>query len=440
MISEQIAVQVDPNCEFDLQKIETGPFVCLAAYARAYETRQYNDPGQDYLTISGTETSFCFALCDGVSQSFFGDFAAQYLGESLLSWLQFSLPSTLSKDEIIESLTDYLQGLTGPATKEISQYALPGNMSSMLRGILEQKRLYGSETMFVCGRVDLPCEEFIDGRIILAWMGDSRLRVWRHSTPIKLPDTFTTEQRWSSRRGAVGGMPNVLITTLWENGDLLNQIVSYSDGLAVLDAYSEMPSTSSLRSLINQTAQSHDSDDISFLRLSLRLPLEGDSSLPIIKLEEDEIAASAAELSAIDKAPRVPDIVQVEVVESTVQMSWHPTPFATHYEVVLLNGEQIRYKQSDCAWTSHILSPSTYKIRLRAWFDNKAGDWTAEQVATIPALDDTGANHASAWVRSCEDRNSSAAHTKRLSALLLWIIVLFWMILLLTLLTHQFSP
>lgn len=62
------------------------------AYARSADTRASGDVGQDYLAVREGPQTLVFALCDGVSQSFYGDLAARYLGDALVAWLGERLP------------------------------------------------------------------------------------------------------------------------------------------------------------------------------------------------------------------------------------------------------------------------------------------------------------------------------------------------------------
>ena len=96
------------------------------------------------------------------------------------------------------ALTIYLRELTGPATEQVQRQPLPSDTPPMLHDVLQEKQALGSVSTFVCGRV------------VLAWMGDFRLRLWQsddiHAADLR--DDFETSQRRSTRRGPVGGDPD----------------------------------------------------------------------------------------------------------------------------------------------------------------------------------------------------------------------------------------
>ena len=54
------------------------------AYNRSADSQAHHDKGQDYLTFHENGKRLVFALCDGVSQSFYGDLAAYLLGDALV--------------------------------------------------------------------------------------------------------------------------------------------------------------------------------------------------------------------------------------------------------------------------------------------------------------------------------------------------------------------
>lgn len=239
------------------------------AYARAAETQAADSVGQDYLATYESEGTFVFALCDGVSQSFYGELAAKYLGDALVDWLR-KLPDPIRDAEHFrERLHARLSSLTSVGTDEVQQLAVPPDLPSMLREVLEEKRSLGSETMFVCGRIDLPSVSLPQGRVMLAWMGDARLRVWRGADEQQLPGEFRTAQRWSTRRGPIAGKPHVYFAPLSPAGKAITQLMAYSDGLMALDAWDSPPSNADLEDLISQAQASPASDDLSFLALQI---------------------------------------------------------------------------------------------------------------------------------------------------------------------------
>src|SRR5579885_2646318 len=124
------------------------------AYARAAETAGAGELGQDYLAFAVDETAFVFALCDGVSQSFYGDLAARLLGDALCDWLAAAGSIAHDRAAVAHELTAHLEELTGEATRSLANQPLPETVPRRVRDVLVQKRGLGSESTFVCGRIE----------------------------------------------------------------------------------------------------------------------------------------------------------------------------------------------------------------------------------------------------------------------------------------------
>ncbi len=275
------ALQVAQDRETPVRVERYAAFSWRYAYARAAETRKFDAPGEDYLTFRYGDGVFVFALCDGVSQSFFGGLAARFLGDRLINWLWQEPTQDASEQSVLTAFTENLNALAAQSRSMIKDHPLPTGIPEMLRDVLEEKRTMGSETTFVCGRIDLPGAQYPDGRMFLSWMGDSRLRLWGPGgeRTAELGKTFLTEQRWSTHRGPVKGDPHMLVAPILRNGNRqVVQLMAYSDGLSVVDQYAESPSSEELNKLISAAAQTAVSDDISFLELWLEQnPSEGGS-------------------------------------------------------------------------------------------------------------------------------------------------------------------
>lgn len=265
-LEQKIALAQD--CETPIRVFRGRYFKCRYAYARSADTQAANDVGQDYLTFVQKVNSIAFALCDGVSLSFFGNLAAQLLGEALIQWLMTDIPDTLEKKKISSALNELLLSATISATETVQEYKLPNNIPGMLRAVLEEKRAKGSESTFVCGRLDPPCNKFPAGRVAFAWLGDSRLRVW--GTEGELTDilggSFETAQRWSTLYGPVGREPHFFVAPLEGNKELI-RFTAYTDGLASLDSCKSLLSNSNVQDLITSTFELPTSDDIAYLEI-----------------------------------------------------------------------------------------------------------------------------------------------------------------------------
>ena len=250
-------------------------WLCRYAYARAADLRAPGRTGQDYLVWRESAEALVFALCDGVSQSFFGDLGARFLGEALLEWLSEELAPTLDIEALRGALVEQLWAWTGPATELVQSYPLAKCLPELVREVLEEKRALGSQSTFVSGRFDLPSREFPQGRVVLAWMGDSRLRLWgpEGERTAELGGGPETAQRWSSLTGPVGGEPHLFVTSLAGAGSVPSRVMVYSDGLAVLDELTQPPSDEALQALIDRSEMAPTSDDIAFWELQLSADL-----------------------------------------------------------------------------------------------------------------------------------------------------------------------
>ncbi|MDQ2809536.1 MAG: hypothetical protein M3Z04_21890 [Chloroflexota bacterium] len=262
---------------------ETPPTVQVAggvryrvAYARAAETQAAADHGQDYAAIQVAGSCCAFVLCDGVSQSFFGDLAATYLGDALIAWLTDILPDTMDDAVILHTLTDRLQALTGAASVGVAVRSIPDHLPALLHTVLEEKRANGSESTFVCGRLDRPSPAWPAGRLVLAWLGDSRLRFWGDAgeRTAELGATFLSPERWSSAQGTLG-TPHLFVGPLvTPTHCLVTHLLAYSDGLSLLDSHDTPPPDAALQELIQHTGTLPGSDDVSLLDITFDPPLD----------------------------------------------------------------------------------------------------------------------------------------------------------------------
>lgn len=255
-------------CETPLQRKRVGPFVVAYAYARSADSRG-DHSGQDYLAYAVDEHQLAFALCDGVGQSFYGDLAARILGDALVRRL-WARPADVHQGETFDiDLDRILEQLTTAASAAVSAQALPAAAPPMLREVLEAQRARGSESMFVCGRLDLAATAGPPGRMALAWLGDSRLRVWRSTIELadELGHSPCAEERWSSRGGVIGGRVHHWLSTL-DTADEDVTVMAYSDGLSELDDH-ELPHIEGrVAAVVAERGDSLD-DDASFIRISL---------------------------------------------------------------------------------------------------------------------------------------------------------------------------
>jgi hypothetical protein len=357
---------VPQDRELPVQVVRGQALAYRFAYTRSADTRASGDTGQDYLAVREGVRKFVFALCDGVSQSFYGDLAARYLGDALVAWIEEHLPPAMAPETIRKALTAHLQDLTGPATEEVRRHPLPPDIPQMLRDVLEEKRALGSESTFVCGRIDLPGADFPAGRIVLAWMGDSRLRLWMDddARTASLGGVFETAQRWSSRRGLVGGALNVYVAPLQAAGQRVSRLMTYSDGLAALDTWKEDPSNHAVQNMIARAGEAATSDDIAFLEVWL-------GPVP-------------AHIEAIPVP--APLLLEVGLREGRIRAAWRPVPGAQRYQVEVRDGKVQTWDVTGTDWESPEVPAGEYRLRVRAWRDEAPGEWSEERQVSVPSL------------------------------------------------------
>jgi hypothetical protein len=365
-MAEDNRFRVNPKGETPPQRSSGPGYSYRYAYARSADSRTADETGQDYLTFSEGPAWFAFALCDGVSQSFFGDVAARILGDSILRWLE-GVPAAADSFRLGELFRDYLQRLTEGATRWVQEYPMPEGISPMLREVLEQKRGMGSEATFACGRIDLPGSSLPQGRLLLAWMGDSRLRFWGPGGERsgELGDNFRTEQRWSTSRGPVNGRPHVFAEPLTgsDGQPQVVRLLAYSDGLSLLDDQRESLTDIELQDLVATAGESATSDDISVLEVWLGPVPERIREQPLPPVQGFEARPDGTRL----------------------QVRWHSLPGAHSYQIEVWGSDGTRGLQTArTGWTSEPLPDGTYQARVRGLdAANDPGLWSKPATVRI---------------------------------------------------------
>jgi hypothetical protein len=345
-----------------------GHFSLRYLYTRSSDTRQADERGQDYIAFRHDERRVVFAVCDGVSQSFFGDLAARFLGDALVDWLWNSLPTRQLREESIERLLrSHLRALTSEATETVQALSLPGEAPPMLRDVLEHKRSIGSETMFVCGSLEMPGPELPGGHVVLAWMGDSELQLWSKSgdRTKELDADWETARRWSSKVGPKGGSVGVFVGSLRDT----RRVLAYSDGICSLrEQLGRGMSDSGLKEGVNRLSQTPASDDISFLEIEI-LPEPAPIPVPT--------------------ALTVPAFLRSQRVNGSIRVSWDPVPRAEGYELEWTGpaGERESLVQESTLW----ISPrepveGVHTFRVRAVAEGQSSDWSPPKELQIPVV------------------------------------------------------
>lgn len=235
-------------------------FYCRYGYGRAAESISVGESGQDFAAVRINDGSCSFVVCDGVGMSYRGDFAARFLGSSLLDWMERESDITPAR------FKSYLKSLAAEAASELAAESL-SHVSEMLRNVLEDKRKQGSQSMYICGKIELPARSGKKGRMILAWQGDSRLRLWQGDQELEhmFRGSFQTGERWSSARGPVGGEPHWQEFKLSAKDSIRLQM--YTDGLSDLDAIRDWLPDDQIQVLLDARHTNGLDDDAAYIEL-----------------------------------------------------------------------------------------------------------------------------------------------------------------------------
>lgn len=345
------------------QEVETDPSVLTYgrfrvrfAYGRSGDSRKNNDPGQDYMALRLDHERLAFVLCDGVSQSFYGDLAAHVLGDLLLDWL-WAQQGKLTNDRFQQELTAQLNSWTAQGREAVERFHLPDDLAPMVHGVLEKKRALGSETMFVAGLLTLPGRDLPDGQLCLAWLGDSRLQLHRADLDLtsSLGADFSSEYRWSTHTGVKSGEPGVYI----KPPGAAERVLAFSDGLEPVEHLLVEAGEADLGAYIQDLQTSPTSDDISFLDMML-MPEAGREKVPLI-------------------APLAPKVGEggPGSADGPSQLSWKPVAAAEGYELALeLADGSVRTLQTAEAFYPFEAVEGAVAVRVRALRADEAGPWS----------------------------------------------------------------
>ncbi len=246
---EQRALELAPSKALPLEAVDApwGFLQYLAGPEPIPPRPNYLSPGrswfkegdfqsQDYLFMRRTPDKVVFAVCDGVSKSFDGEFAAQYLGRGLVNRLWLPDMHTVQPNELKDQLHAYLTNppVRDEANRLVHQVGildLVQGDATRVPGQVERREKYGSHTVFATGRIDFDPKWTYHGRINLAWAGNTRIWVrhgdiWEHLTA----STLTDVNRWTTKDGLQGRL------STWSGRvEDTDQILVYTDGLPELD-------------------------------------------------------------------------------------------------------------------------------------------------------------------------------------------------------------
>ncbi|WP_455387523.1 hypothetical protein [Petrachloros mirabilis] len=305
---------VPQDGETGVQSIRHGYFHIRYLSARSEEAKTTGDTSQDYVVFQDDGERLVFAVCDGVSQSYFGNIAAQFLGDHLVDWLWRDFPWNsrgLDNAMLVDLLVTDLNKQTQEADALVQQQAIPADLPLMMQHALERKREYGSETVFACGSIELPGPRNPHGSVFLAWMGNTELQALttREDDAVRnlIKATWDDRIRWSTKRGVVGGRPEIYSAS----AEGIGRIVAYTDGINSFAGKISNATDAELAQEVERLGAQPKSDDIAWLEIDLgprwwRIPEKGLS---------------------------IPNLVSIEMDAHKFRAEWNPVTDADHYLV-----------------------------------------------------------------------------------------------------------
>jgi hypothetical protein len=268
--------QLRQDAETPLTALETTFGTALCFYARSGDSVDNATVGQDYVAYRYGKTDLAFAVCDGVGQSFMGELAARILGEGLIDWL-WQIGAPANADSFADDVKAALNKLTETSAKEIASFQLPAHLPPMVVQALEMQRRYGSESMFVAGRLALADP---DPWVALCWLGDSPVAaIDIDGKLMDLGPKGHTSERWNATTGVKGS-----IHTWTGSARRVARVAGYTDGLGLAHA----PTDAELARLMSEWKTTPPADDASLfdVRLAPSPQTIGEPVTPIYKVDD----------------------------------------------------------------------------------------------------------------------------------------------------------
>ncbi|WP_035119749.1 protein phosphatase 2C domain-containing protein [Cohnella panacarvi] len=253
------------NAETKSRTIHSGTWTYRYGYIRSSDCRQSGDPGQDYVAFEDKSGALAFVVCDGISLSYYGDIAARFAGDKLLDWLGSEDARHGGPAVVRQSLERMLQEAAGECASLLDRHTYPASLPAIVKEALDAKKRLGSGTVFACGRLDPPGGQYPGGRMLLAWLGDVRVRWWGKDGEFTYrdPSTIDTRHQWNSSDGTVGGGPWIHIEDRLASAGRNGELLVYSDGLAALDAFRTIDAVT-LERVLERESLHPSSDDMSY--------------------------------------------------------------------------------------------------------------------------------------------------------------------------------
>lgn len=299
--------QLRQDTDTSLTALEMTFGTALYLYFRSADSVNSATVGQDYVTFRYKKTDLVFAVCDGVGQSFVGELAARILGDGLVDWLwQIDAPNDAKS--FSETAKKALDKLAETGAQQVADFHLPDHLPPIVVQALEMQRSYGSESMFVAGRLALAEPE---PWIALCWLGDSPVAaIDIDGELMDLGPKGHTSERWNAATGVKG-----TIHTWTGSARRVARVAGYTDGLGLEHA----PTDAELTRLMSEWKTTPPADDASLFDVRLapspqtvgepdEFVFKADDTRPIILTEEPR--TPVATLEPLANVPPGPSTVE----------------------------------------------------------------------------------------------------------------------------------
>jgi hypothetical protein len=368
-------VHVSQNVETEVTFVAAPRASLRYAYFRSSDSVASQIEGQDYLAFKYDARRLVFAVCDGVGSSFCGNIAARVLGEAVLEWLWGLEADHLTRAEALaETAKSFLNKAQPVAQDEVARYQIADHLPPLIQQALEAQRAYGSETVFVAGRLDHPDAASPAGRLLLVWMGDSQIHLYDNTdNEIDIGAAFDVNDRWSSTQGVKGTVHSWV-----SDAEGVARLLAFSDGISShadrLVAYSDIE----LEEASQAQYRTANSDDVALLDIVPHTPA-------YMGLAETERPVDA-EMGA----PQVA-LVEKDRRDSTYEVRWRWEGNKAKFELQeatnpAFRGAYLEQVGNNTTWqTEEPRAPGRYYYRVRAVIGRKGtlGPWSAPQIARV---------------------------------------------------------
>ena len=233
-----LVIETDPMVDTFMSTMVDDTVIARLLSMRCQEAQEQALPNQDFAqVICQGRSSLSFCVCDGVGSSYKGDYAARYLALCLVQWLQGLTELHQEPAHLAAMLQSHLNQCAPEAQAELGQIGLPPGTPHLVREVLEELcNTYGSETVFLCGRIDYGSGRSTSSSVshpmqaLFCWMGNVTARLFVAPDQfIRLGGEDEAGSRWSTARGCRGPITawNLALTTI-------DRLVIHTAGLDAL--------------------------------------------------------------------------------------------------------------------------------------------------------------------------------------------------------------